>query len=64
MDCAKAISMAAVYEGDVWEDFWLNRGVVDFDPLPLGVVVTMSGTGSECNGTVSTEHVSKIVFCV
>lgn len=56
MDCAKAISMAAVYEGDVWEDFWLNRGVVDFAPLPLGVVVTMSGTGSECNGGAVITH--------
>ena len=40
MDCAKAVSMAAVYQGDVWEDFWLRRGQVDFTPLPLGVVVT------------------------
>ena len=23
---------------------------MDFDPLPLGVIVTVSGTGSECNG--------------
>ena len=56
MDCAKAVSMAAVYEGDVWADFWLNRGTVDFDPLPLGVVVTMSGTGSECNGGAVVTH--------
>ncbi|MBE7002883.1 MAG: iron-containing alcohol dehydrogenase, partial [Ruminococcaceae bacterium] len=50
MDCSKAVSMAARYDGDVWEDFWARRGTVDFDPLPLGVVVTLSGTGSECNG--------------
>ncbi|NBI11597.1 iron-containing alcohol dehydrogenase [Colidextribacter sp. OB.20] len=56
MDCAKAVSMAAVYEGDVWADFWLKRGTVDFDPLPLGVVVTMSGTGSECNGGAVVTH--------
>lgn len=56
MDCAKAVSMAAVYEGDVWADFWLKRGTVDFDPLPLGVVVTMSGTGSECNGGAVITH--------
>lgn len=50
MDCCKAISLAAKYEGDIWEDFWGRNGVIDFEPLPLGVVVTVAGTGSECNG--------------
>ena len=50
MDCCKAISIAARYDGDVWEDFWKRPGVFDFDPLPLGVIVTVAGTGSECNG--------------
>ena len=50
MDCCKAISMAAVYSGDIWDDFWARPGIVDFAPLPLGVVVTATGTGSECNG--------------
>lgn len=50
MDCCKAISMAAVYEGDVWNDFWARPGFVDFEPLPLGVIVTVAGTGSEMNG--------------
>lgn len=56
MDCAKAVSMAAVYDGDVWENFWVRRGVIAFTPLPLGVVVTMSGTGSECNGGAVVTH--------
>ena len=50
MDCCKAVSMAAVYKGDLWADFWARPGVVDFEPVPLGMVVTVSGTGSECNG--------------
>lgn len=50
IDCCKAISMAAVYEGDLWSDFWSRRGQIDFAPLPLGVIVTAAGTGSECNG--------------
>lgn len=50
MDCCKAVSLAAVSKEDVWEKFWANPGVIDFEPLPLGVVVTVSGTGSECNG--------------
>ena len=50
MDCSKAISMAAVSEKDVWDEYWAKKGVVDFEPMPLGVIVTASGTGSECNG--------------
>lgn len=50
MDCCKAISIAARYDGDVWADFWARRGIFDFEPLPLGVIVTVAGTGSECNG--------------
>lgn len=50
MDCCKAISLAAKYDGDVWNDFWARAGIMDFNPLPLGVVVTASGIGSECNG--------------
>lgn len=50
MDCCKAISMAAVYDGDIWTDFWARPGIIDFEPLPLGVIVTVAGTGSEMNG--------------
>lgn len=50
MDCCKAISIAARYKGDVWKDFWERAGIFDFEPLPLGVIVTVAGTGSECNG--------------
>ena len=50
MDCCKAISMAAVYNGDIWTDFWARPGIIDFEPLPLGMIVTVAGTGSEMNG--------------
>ena len=61
MDCCKAVSLAARYEGDIWEDFWVRPGVIDFDPLPLGVIVTVAGTGSECNGgAVITNEEKKI----
>lgn len=57
----KAVSMAAVFEGDLWEQYWAKSGVVDFKPLPLGVVVTVAGTGSECNGgAVITNEALKI----
>lgn len=50
MDCCKAISLAAAYEGDVWEDFWTKPGMIDFAVVPLGIILTVSGTGSEMNG--------------
>lgn len=61
MDCCKAISLAAKYEGDVWTDFWAKPGIIDFAPLPLGVIVTVAGTGSEMNGgAVITNEETKI----
>lgn len=50
MDCCKAVSLAGRYEGDAWKNFWDRRGIIDFEPIPLGVIVTAAGTGSECNG--------------
>ena len=50
MDCCKAISIAARYEGDAWENFWARPGILDFEPLPVEVIVTEAGTGSECSG--------------
>lgn len=50
MDCCKAVSLAAVSERDIWEEYWAKPGIIDFEPLPLGVIVTVAGTGSECNG--------------
>ena len=50
IDCCKAVSLAARYQGDIWEDFWMHPGVINFEPVPLGAIVTVAGTGSECNG--------------
>lgn len=61
MDCCKAVSLQAKYEGDIWEDFWARQGVIECEPLPLGVIVTVAGTGSECNGgAVITNEEKKI----
>ncbi len=49
-DCCKAISIAARYAGDAWTDFWERPGIFNFEPLPVGVIVTVAGSGSECNG--------------
>lgn len=50
MDCCKAVAMAAVSEDDIWDNFWVKQGVIDFAPIPVGVVATISGSGSEMNG--------------
>lgn len=50
MDCCKAVSLAALYDGDAWDNFWAKPGIIDFEPLPLCAVVTVAGTGSEMNG--------------
>lgn len=63
MDCCKAISVAAGYGGNVWEDFWERPGIIDFEPLPLGVIVTIAGTGSECNGTAVITNEERKVKC-
>ena len=50
MDCCKAVSLAAQCENDPWRNYWEQRGIIDFDLIPVGVIPTLAGTGSECNG--------------
>ena len=50
MDCCKAVAVQAAYEGDAWQDFWMDGRPMLHDPIPCGVVVTMPATGSEVNG--------------
>lgn len=61
MDCAKAVSLGVRCNGDPWENFWERKGIVDFSPIPVGVIPTTAGTGSECNGAaVITNEKSKV----
>ena len=61
MDCCKAISVQAYYDGDAWEDFWMKGLPMKHDIIPCGVVVTMPATGSEVNGcAVLTNEETKI----
>lgn len=46
LDCCKAASLASVCRGDLWEDFWASRGVVDLPPLPVGLVSTAVEVGA------------------
>lgn len=62
-DYCKGVSVAAYYDGDAWEHFWVNQNdpTPDQKLIPVGVVLTMAGTGSEMNGgSVITNHAKKL----
>ena len=48
IDCAKAISIGAKYDGDVW-DFY-KRKAYPQAAIPLGDILTLAATGTEMNG--------------
>ena len=52
IDYAKGVAVAAGYDGDAWEHFWVNGAdpAPDAKIIPVGAVLTMAGTGSEMNG--------------
>ena len=52
IDFAKAVSVSTWYEGNPWENFWVNLREPDINQkiIPVGAVLTMAGTGSEMNG--------------
>ena len=69
IDSAKAIAIGLKYDGDVWDIFVEDNGVVrgvETQPcMPIGVVLTMAATGSEasnsCVITKSDEQLKR--FC-
>jgi hypothetical protein len=48
VDTAKAIAAGVFYEGDPWDFF--DKKAKPSTALPIGVVLTLSATGSEANG--------------
>ncbi|MFA7577591.1 MAG: iron-containing alcohol dehydrogenase [Candidatus Muiribacteriota bacterium] len=48
LDCSKAISAAAFYDGDPW-DFAIGKAKIK-KTIPLGTILTLAATGSEMNG--------------
>ena len=50
IDCAKAISVSAYCEGDPWQKYWMNSENVTNRIVPVGSILTMTGTASEMNG--------------
>lgn len=62
-DYAKGVSVAAWYDGDPWEKYYLNMEEPKAGDriIPVGSVLTMVGTGSEMNGgSVITNHTQKL----
>ena len=62
-DYAKGVSVAAWYDGDPWEKYYLNMEEPKAGDriIPVGSVLTMVGTGSEMNGgSVITNHSQKL----
>ena len=49
IDCSKAISMAAYYDGDYWDI--VDKKVAVEQALPLMVISTNAGTGTEMNNS-------------
>jgi alcohol dehydrogenase YqhD (iron-dependent ADH family) len=57
IDYAKGVSVSAWTEGDPWEHLYLHMEQPTGKVIPVGDVLTMSGTGSETNaGSVITNH--------
>ena len=61
IDCCKIVCAQAVTEEDLWEVEMVRHSVPPVTPIPLGAVVTASGTGAEMNGgAVITNEAVKI----
>jgi len=57
IDCAKAISVSAYATGDPWQRYWIDFEAVDNEIVPVGTILTMTGTASEMNsGSVITNE--------
>ena len=61
IDCCKIVCAQAVTDEDLWKVEMVRHGLPTGAPIPLGAVVTASGTGAEMNGgAVITNEEAKI----
>lgn len=61
VDCCKVVCAQAVTDEDLWEVEMVRHSPLLAKPIPLGAVVTASGTGAEMNGgAVITNEAVKI----
>ena len=60
-DYAKAVSVSVHCDDDPWEKYYIRFEEPDCEIVPVGCVLTMTGTGSEMNGgSVITNHAQKL----
>jgi len=50
-DYSKALSASVHCKEDVWEKYFIKKEDVECSIIPIGTILTMTGTGSEMNGT-------------
>ncbi len=61
IDCCKIIAAQAMMDEDLWEMEMERHQLPSVQPLPMGAIVTASGTGAEMNGgAVITNEEKKI----
>lgn len=61
IDCSKAIACSAWCDDDPWEHYWVKNLPVPTKVVPVGTILTMTGTASEMNsGSVITNETLKI----
>lgn len=58
IDCCKVVSVQAKTEEDIWNMEYIS-GKFPTDGIPMGAVVTASGTGAEMNGGAVITHEEK-----
>lgn len=61
IDCCKVVAAQAVLDEDIWDMELIQRRLPTVPPIPMGAVVTASGTGAEMNGGAVITHEEKKV---
>lgn len=61
IDCCKAVALQAATDEDVWESEIVKKKIPQCKSIPLGAIVTASGTGAEMNGGAVITHEEKKV---
>lgn len=59
VDCCKVIAAQAVLDEDIWDMELVRHRLPAVPPIPMGAVVTASGTGAEMNGGAVITHEEK-----
>ena len=59
IDCCKVVSAQAVLDEDIW-DMEYGKGIFPAAGIPMGAVVTASGTGAEMNAGAVITHEEKL----